>query len=227
MPTLGFDIQNPEQVTHELEQASRRLRREATVPPSVIGLLQDLCEDIGQVAPGELEEIAPTDWMEIQSAALRTLTAIRHGEDERQQRRQIRLLLEELHFRIARLADHQPLSDDRPAKEVVRWLDSVWSVPQTAKGAMVGVSDRTWQRWASTEEATQPTGDDERRLRLIARAVADLRHLLTANGVWQWLQDSDPGLDDRAPLEVIKDGDPDGLGRLYSLISRARSGAAA
>ena len=216
MPTVGFDIQNPEQVAHELEQASRRLRREATVPPSIIGLLQELCEDIGQVAPGELHEIAPTDWMEIQSAALRTLAAIRHDDDERQQRRQIRMLLEELHFRIARLAEQQPLSDDRPPKDVVRWLDSVWSVPQAAKGAVVGVSDRTWQRWASPTESTQPAGDDDRRLRLISRAVADLRHLLTANGVWQWLQDPDPGLNDRSPLDVIADGDPDGLGRLYS-----------
>jgi len=227
MPTVGFDIQNPGQVAHELEQVSRRLRREPTVPPSVIGLLQELCEDIGQVAPGELQDIAPTDWMELQSAALRTLTAIRHDDDERQQRRQIRLLLEELHFRIARLAERQPLSDDRSPKDVVRWLDSVWSIPQAAKGAVVGVSDRTWQRWASTEESAQPAGDDDRRLRLIARAVADLRHLLTANGVCQWLRDPDPALDDRAPLEVIGDGDADGLGKLYRLIARARSGAAA
>lgn len=226
MPAVAFDIHDSEQVIRQLQLASRQLRRQPTVPAGIIGLLQELCEGIGQVAAGELQEMAPTEWMEVQSAALRTLSAIRHDEDEREQRRKIRLLLEELRFRIARLSEHQPFNDDRPSREIVRWLDGVWSVPQTAKGAVVGVSDRTWQRWVASEETSQPTGEDDRQLRLVARAVADLRHLLTANGVLQWLQDPDPNLSDRPPIQVIRDGDPDGLAKLFALIGRARAGAA-
>jgi hypothetical protein len=227
MPPVAFDIENPEMVLHDLEQASRRLRREPTVPPSIIGLLSELCDQIGEVSPGDLHAVAPTDWVAVQSAALRTLSAIRHDDDERQQRRDLRLLIEELRFRLARIADDQSFSDERPAKDVVQWLDSVWSVSQAAKGSVFDVSDRTWQRWAAPNEASHPTGDDDRHVRLVARAVGDLRYLLTANGVFAWLQDPDPSLDGRTPLDVIRAGDADGLSQLFALVASARSGAAA
>ncbi|MGZ4267637.1 MAG: hypothetical protein ACXVFK_04785 [Solirubrobacteraceae bacterium] len=227
MPSVAFNIENPEMVLHDLEQASQRLRREPTVPPSIIGLLSDLCDEIGEMSPGDLQSVAPTDWIAVQSAALRTLSAIRHDEDERQQRRDLRLLTEELRFRMARIADAQSFSEERPAKDVVQWLDSVWSVPQAAKGAVFDVSDRTWQRWAATNESGHPTGDADRHVRLVARVVGDLRYLLTANGVLAWLQTSEPDLGDRTPLEVIQAGDADGLSQLFALVARARSGAAA
>jgi uncharacterized protein (DUF2384 family) len=164
--------------------------------------------------------------MAVQSTAIRALGAVRHDEDERDQRRKLRLLIEELRFRLARLAEDEPVSDARPVKDVVRWLDAAWNVPQATKAREVfGVSDRTWQRWASAAETSQPTGDEDRRVRLVARLVADLRHLLTANGVLDWLTTADPALDGSTPLDVVRSGGVDELRRLRSLVARARAGA--
>jgi hypothetical protein len=220
----AFDIRNPETIVHELEGAGRRLRGERTVPGSILGLLADLCEDIGNADVDETSDLPPGAWMAVQSTALRALSAIRHDEDQREQRRKLRLLIEELRFRLARLAEEQPVSEARPVKDVVRWLDQAWNVSQATKGDVFGVSDRTWQRWVSSAETSQPSGDEDRRVRLVARLVADLRYLLTSNGVLDWLTSEDPALDSGTPLNVIRGGDVDELRRLLSLVAQARAG---
>jgi hypothetical protein len=225
MTVTAFDIQNPETVVHELEEAARQLRGSETVPGSVLALVTDLCEDIGNTDGDQASAVSPATWMAVQSAALRALSAV-HESDEREQRRKLRLLVEELRFRLARLAEDQPISDGRPIKDVVRWLDRAWNVPQSVKGELFGVSDRTWQRWASPNETSEPSGDQDRQVRLIARLVNDLRFLLTANGVLDWVRAELPDLDDRTPLDVVRAGDVEGLQQLLTVVRRARAGAA-
>jgi uncharacterized protein (DUF2384 family) len=226
MAVTAFDIHHPETVVGDLEEASRQLRASDTVPDSILGLLSDLCQDIGNTDLDRASDIAPAAWMGVQSAALRALAAV-HDSDGRAQRRRLRLLIEELRFRLARLADDQPIADGRPVKDVVRWLDQAWNVPQGVKGELFGVSDRTWQRWASANETSEPTGDDDRQVRLVARLVNDLRFLLTANGVLDWLRAEHPDLGDRTPLQVVRDADIEGLQGLLSVVRRARTGAGA
>jgi uncharacterized protein (DUF2384 family) len=226
MAVTAFDIHDPETVVHDLEEATRRLRASETVPDSVLGLLTDLGEDIGNADLDEASDISPSAWMAVQSAALRALGAV-HESDEREQRRKLRLLIEELRFRLARLAEDQPISDGRPIKNVVRWLDQTWNVSQSVKGELFGVSDRTWQRWASPNETSEPTGDEDRQVRLVARLVNDLRFLLTANGALDWLTAELPDLGGRTPLDVVRGGDIEGLQDLLTVVRRARTGAGA
>jgi hypothetical protein len=226
MATAAFDIRNPDTIVHELAKASRHLRRSETVPDWVLTLVADLGEDIGNADIDDAPSISPAAWNAVQSAALRALGAARE-EDPRQRRRKMRLLLEELRFRLARLAEDEAMSDARPIKDVVRWLDQTWNVPQRVKAELFDVSDRTWQRWASADEASEPSGEQDRQVRLVSRLVNDLRFLLTANGVIDWLQTSQPDLRDHAPLDVVRSGDISRLRDLLAIVARARSGAAA
>jgi hypothetical protein len=225
MAATAFDIRNPDTVVHDLQAATGRLQTSETVPESVLGLVTALCEDIANADLDDASEVSPAAWIAVQSAALRAFSAV-HEPDERERRRRLRLLIEELRFRLARLAEDQPISDGRPIKDVVRWLDQAWNVSQSAKGNLFEVSDRTWQRWASANETSEPTGDEDRQVRLVARLVNDLRFLLTANGVLDWLAAELPDLRGRAPIDVVRDGDIDGLQRLLAVVWRARSGAA-
>jgi hypothetical protein len=226
MAATAFDIQNPETVVHDLEEAMGRLRTSETVPESVLGLVVDLSDDISNTDLDPTFDVSTAAWIGVQRAALRALAAVHEG-DERAQRRKLRLLIEELRFRLARLAEDQPVADARSIKDVVRTLDQAWNVSQGVKGEVFGVSDRTWQRWASPNETSEPTGDHDRQVRLVARLVGDLRFLLTANGVLDWLTAELPDLQGRTPIDVVRDGEIDGLQRLFTIVGRARSGAAA
>lgn len=229
MTAVAFDIANPAQVAHELEEANRRLAKEPTVPASILAMVAELAEQISETSRDERAGagVRPDEWIDVQAAALRALHVATLEDDERAQRRQLRGSIEELRFRLARLAEHEPLADERPIDEIVRWLDGVLTVPQATKAALFGVRDRTYQRWISETDSSRPSGDDERRVRLVARLVGDLRHLLTAVGVVGWLQRPHPALGQRRPLDLLDSSDPRELQQLFELVAAARAGAAA
>ena len=94
-----------------------------------------------------------------------------------------------MRFLFARIADREPIGEDRPAHEVALWLDATLaSVSQPRKAELLHVSPRTYQRWISDQEAVRPSGEDERRLRIVARIVNQLRHSLTGPGVVDWFE---------------------------------------
>jgi uncharacterized protein (DUF2384 family) len=229
MSATAIDLAHPELVARELDEANRALAREAVAPAAVLALVTEICEGIADTSQEQLtrEGVEPEAWIEIQRAALRAQRiALGGDEDARQQRRGLRLLIEELRFRLARLGEHEPVADERSAGEVVRWLDGVLSLPQAAKARLCRVGERTYQRWVSETDPGQPAGDDERRVRLLARLVSDLRYVLTAVGAAEWLQRPQPALGDRVPLDVLDEPDPAALSALFSLIASARAGAA-
>lgn len=229
MAAVAFDIANPEIVARKLGEANRRVARESTVPGSVVALVIDVAAAIMQITPQERRG-AGVDldaWVDLQRAA-GLAQAVAYGEeDDRKKRRELRLLIEEMRFRLARLAEREQLADDRPIDDIVQWFDATVTVSQAAKAALLGIGDRTYQRWVSSSEQAGPSGDEERRLRIIAWLVGDLRHVLTATGVVNWLTRPHPALGDRAPAAVIEAGDPDDLALLYGLVAAARAGAAA
>jgi PAS domain-containing protein len=164
-------------------------------------------------------------WIDLQRAAR---PAVAYGErNAKRQRRELRLLIEELRFRLARLAERERLADERPIGDIVQWFDATVTISQSAKAALLGVGDRTYQRWVSPSEQAGPSGDEERRLRIIAWLVGDLRHVLTAAGVVHWLEHPHPAQRGRTPVAVIQAGDPEDLAALYGLAAAARAGAAA
>lgn len=117
----------------------------------------------------------------------------------------MRIGLEQLRFLMSRLAERQPVMEDRPIKDVLRWLDQVVAVPQRRKADLLGVTERTYQRWVSAGDATGPAHDDERAVRLTARVVAQLRHAFGGAGVIDWLEHPRDELGGERPIDCVRD----------------------
>jgi hypothetical protein len=215
MSVTTFDIRQPAVVARELSEANRRLARETGTPASVIGVVEDVADAIAARDEPDLALVNPWLWMRVQGAALRAQAALR--EEDPQRRRQLRLALEQMRFLFARIADREPIGEDQPANEVARWLEATLpSVPQQRKAALLGVGLRTYQRWISDQTSTAPTGDDERRLRVVARLVNQLRHSLTGPGVIDWFEHPRADLTGDPPVAVLDETD-----RLEALLAAA------
>jgi uncharacterized protein (DUF2384 family) len=215
MAATAIDISAPSAVAQALAAANGRLAGAAETPPEVVGLVEDLADAIAAGDEQALASVNPWLWIRIQGAALRAQAALRAEDPDR--RRALRLALEQLRFLFARLAERAPIGEDRPAREVARWLEATLAgVPQQRKAALLGVSLRTYQRWVSDRDGTTPADDDERRLRVVARLVNQLRHSLTGPGVVDWFTRPRADLDGAAPADVLDDP-----GRLEALLGAA------
>jgi hypothetical protein len=224
MSATVLDLKQPSVVAHELGEANRRLAREAETPASVVGLVEEVADAFAAGDEHELADVNPWLWIRLQGAALRAQAALR--ADDPQRRRQLRLALEQMRFLFARIAEREPIGEDRPASEVARWLEmTLPSVSQPRKAALLGVSPRTYQRWVSDREATAPAGRDERRLRVVARLVNQLRHSLTGPGVIEWFEHPRADLDGDAPVQMLDD--PEKLERLLAAAAASRGNVAA
>ncbi len=151
-------------MAHEVGEANQRLARESDVPSSIIGLINDLTDAIGEADNATVSLIDPSLWIQIQAAALRAQRAA-GIDDDREQRRAVRIVLEQIRFLFARLAERQPVSEDRPIKEVLAWLNDKLNVPQRRKADLLGVGERTYQRWISPNETAAPEAEQEHRVR--------------------------------------------------------------
>jgi uncharacterized protein (DUF2384 family) len=215
MPAIGFDLRHPEVVAHELSEANRRLALEPETPASIAGLVEDLTDAIGGADDHALAAVNPWLWIAVQGAALRAQSALREADPAR--RRHLRLALEQLRFLFARIADRQPVGEDAPSDVVARWLEATLpSVSQQRKADLLGVGLRTYQRWVSERERAAPTGDDDRRLRVVARLVNQLRHSLTGPGVVDWFEHPRSDLGGARPVDLLDDP-----GRLEALLAAA------
>jgi hypothetical protein len=184
MSTVAFDLRHPDLVAHEIASANQRLAREREVPASIRVLIEDLADALEESDPDELGA-DPYLLLDVQRTVTRALRASAEG-DPLIERRAVRLALEHLRFLFARLAEDAPVSEERPAKEVARWLATRLDVPQRVLADLVGVHERTFQRWASDTEGSEPSGEDARRLRAVAQLAAQLRFALTGPGVIAW-----------------------------------------
>jgi uncharacterized protein (DUF2384 family) len=224
MTLVAFNIENPESVAHELEEANRRLAREREVPESVLDLLSAFAAQVGETETRAVaEQLDPLIWIDLQQAAIRALTARDEG-DPREQRRKVRVALEALRFLLARLAEAQPAGEQQPIEDVIRWFDQAVHVRQGRKAELMGVSERTYQRWIS-EDTGHPSADDEWRIRVVARIVIQLRHALTGPGVVEWFARPRDDLDGQRPVDLLRD--PEATSRLIALATAVRAGGAA
>jgi hypothetical protein len=224
MPATVLDIRQPAIVARELAAANATLAKQSETPASVVGLVEDLADAIAGGDDAQLALVNPWLWIKLQSAALRAQAAIRARDPQR--RRQLRLALEQLRFLFARIADREPIGEDRAAHEVASWLDhKLASVSQPRKADLLHVSPRTYQRWISDRERTHPNGEDERRLRIVARIVNQLRHSLTGPGVVEWFDHPRADLEGATPAEVLDD--PEKLELLIAAAAASRGSVAA
>jgi hypothetical protein len=222
MTAVAFDLRRPELVALELADANRRLARAREVPPAIAALVRDLADALADLDPHQLGQ-DPYLLLEVEKAQLRALRAL-DEEDPALQRRAMRLALESLRMLFARMAERAPISDDRPAKEVARWLASQLDVSQREIAAALEVTPRTFGRWASEQEPQTPAGEDARRLRVLAQVAADLRFALTGPGVMAWLSRPRRELDGAAPIQLL--GDPDAALKLLQLARSVRASVA-
>jgi hypothetical protein len=224
MTAIAFDLQHPEAVAHELAEANRRLAREKNVPASVLAVVEDVAYGISEIDDAALVGIDPFLWIAVQRAALQAQQALLADPDERRAR--LRLALEQMRFLLSRLVERAPMSEEQPVADVVRWLDDKLPVSQQLKADLLGVSERTYQRWISKQESSSlPTGDDERRVRVAARIVGQLRHSLTGPGVLDWFGHPRDDLDGDKPQEALTD--PRRTDELLSVALSSRSQVAA
>ena len=224
MPAISFDLRQPADVAHELGEANRRLARAVETPASVVGMVEDLADAISEGDELELASVNPWVWIRVQRAALRAQAAIR--EEDPRRRRQLRQALEQLRFLFARIAEREPIGEERPANEVARWLEATLpSVSQQRKAELLRVGLRTYQRWISEREPTAPASEDERRLRVVARLVNQLRHSLTGPGVIEWFEHPRADLDGASPADVLHD--PQRLEQLLAAAAASRGNVAA
>jgi uncharacterized protein (DUF2384 family) len=133
----------------------------------------------------------------------------------------LRLALERAGHSVAALAETEEVGDDRSPKELARWLATTVEAPQRDIARLLGVDLRRFQRWVSATERTRPDGEDARRVRAVARLVAQLRHAYTAAGVLAWFERPRPEFDGRTPSELLDD--PVRLPDLLLVASSARA----
>jgi hypothetical protein len=219
---VAFDLRHPDLVAHEISAANQRLAREPQVPPSIHDLIAGLVDALGET---DLDRWTgdPYLLLDVQRTAMRAMRAGAEG-DPVLERRAVRLALEHLRFLFARLAEHEPVSEDRPAKEVAHWLAAHLDVPQRALAELLGVHERTFQRWTSDSEPSAPSGDDARRLRMVAQLAAQLRFALTGPGVVAWFGRPDEALGGATPAALLDD--PSAIADLRRAAQAARGSTA-
>jgi hypothetical protein len=224
MSAIALDIRQPAIVARELGEANSRLSKERETPASVVGLVQEVADAIAGGGDVEAAVVNPWLWIKLQSAALRAQSALREKDPDR--RHQLRLALEQMRFLFARIADREPIGEDRASHDIALWLDSMLvAVIQPRKAELLHVSPRTYQRWISDREPVQPSGDDDRRLRIVARIVNQLRHSLTGPGVVEWFEYPRADLQGATPSDVLDD--PEKLQLLIAAAAASRGNIAA
>ena len=167
-----------------------------------------------------LESVDPYLAEGLLGGAVVCLKALR-DDDVARSRRELRLGLEQVRQALRDVLAEHPVSADQSAKAVARWLADTVSVPQAEVARILDVSPRTFQRWLSETDTAAPTGDDEMRLRIVARLVNHLRHSFTGPGALRWLERPHPQLGDRPPISLL--GDEATYPALTQLAARARS----
>src|ERR1700759_5791967 len=142
MSATVIDIRQPAMLARDLGEANARLASERETPAPVAGLVAEVADAIAGGDDGAVALVNPWLWIKLQSAALRAQSALREEDPER--RRHLRLALEQMRFLFARIADREPIGEDRPVQEVVRWLDATLAAVRGPRQAGIPhVSPRT------------------------------------------------------------------------------------
>lgn len=183
-------------------------------------LTDDIREAVQRVAASIPETPEPLNEMDpyLRSALL---TAIIHAlrSEETDDRRELRVAVERIRQALRDLLDEHPVWRGGPKHAAVWLRHQGLTVSDLAD--LFGVSESSIRRWVSSEDNTEPTGEVADRVVVIAKIVNHLRHAMTPRGSIQWLRRPHPALDDRAPIDEIKDAES--YRRLIHLASGARS----
>ncbi len=152
------------------------------------------------------------------------LTAVIHAfrSEEAGDRAQLRIAIERIRQALRDVLDERPVWRGGP-KDAVLWLRDL-GLSTADMTQLFAVSDSTVRRWLAVSEESVPGGEQGDRIMVVAKVVNHLRHAMTPRGIVNWLQRPHPALDDRTPMDELKDADS--YRRLVDLAAGARSFAA-
>jgi uncharacterized protein (DUF2384 family) len=180
---------------------TKLLQRSKTVPGEIAQLIDSFESTLGAATPLRLEAdpyLTTTLW----AAAFRAEKALRHDDPE-DQRRDVRLALEQFRQALRDIAENQPYNDDAPVREVLARTVETLATPQKTLADLLGVSVRQLQRWLA-HDGPEPATDDAARIRVVGQVVNQLRHSFTGPGVVAWFYREHPVLGQR-PIELLDD----------------------
>jgi len=217
---FAAEAERPAEAAAEIAALNRSLAAHATIPPEVAGPVRELAGGLARSDVVRWARVDPYPALLVHRAALEALAAVEAAGDP-EARDRLRVALAALEHALASIAEREPVGDDRPAEELARWLAATLEVPQRELAELLGVDLRRLQRWLSERGPGRPEGEDARRVRAVARIVAQLRHALTGVGVVDWFRRPHPDLGGRAPLDVLDD--PMSLPELVELAGALRA----
>lgn len=204
----------------QVEQAQQAMQAARTIPAEVEALIDRIADLMDSSLPAWGHEgVDPYLGQSLLAAVLSGEKGLRTA-DEDDRRKRVRLSLERLRQVLRDINAEETTDEYADTKEVLSWLAATVSVSQHELAELLGVSSRTLQRWLSAD-GSRPEGDDETRVRMVARTAAHLRHVFTGPGVVRWFRRPHPDLHGRPPAELLDD--PTAMPVLVRLASKARS----
>jgi hypothetical protein len=185
-----------------VNRATVSLRQSNEGVPSDVSELVDSFDSVLHAQAPLTLGVDPYFSTEVFAGALRSMKALRH-DDGTEQRRELRVALEQVRHALRDIVDGQAASEGTPVLEVLDTLMATLRVPQPELARLLGISTRQLQRWIAGRGA-QPSGREEARVRMVAQLVNELRHVYTAQGVPAWFEYKGPGMT-ATPLELLGD----------------------
>lgn len=205
---------NAPSLFERLDALSAVLSQTSEIDDDVRARLRDIAEFI----PPTPEPLADMDPYLRDALLTAVILALRAADSE--DRASLLIAVERARQAVRDLLDERPVWAGG-AKHAVVWLVHTAGVAPADLDDLLGVSDSTVRRWANLQNPIEPKGDVAERVIVVAKVVNHLRHAMTPRGVIKWLKRSHPSLDDRRPLDELKD--PDSYRALIHLASGTRS----
>jgi DNA-binding transcriptional regulator YiaG len=219
---VALNLHQPDAVADELRELGARLDGQRVLPAAVREAVRELAEQIGEAREHELPAADPYLLLALKDAAFRAWRGIAN-DDAAASRREVRIALEQMRQVFRDIAEVRAVDEDVPAKDVVRWLSHALDVPQPRLAELLEISPRQLQRWLSESDAGAPSGDEARRVRIVAQVAQQLRHALSGPGVVSWFSIENPDVG-AAPRALLRD--PTCTPALVLAARRARSSGA-
>lgn len=198
MFTTGAELRG---LLSRVNEATTLLGRSTAVPDEIARLIDSFEPTLGAATPLRLEAdpyLMTTLW----AAAFRAEKALRH-DDDADQRRDVRIALEQFRHALRDIVENQPFGDSAPVREILARTAEALAAPQKTLAELLGVSVRQLQRWLAAD-GPEPASDDAARIRAVGQVVNQLRHSFTGPGVLAWFDREHPKLG-RRPIELLDD----------------------
>ena len=184
-----------------VNDTTKLLQRSTTVPEAVSLLVDSFDQQLDAARPSRLKA-DPYLTTSLWAAAFRAEKALRHDNAE-QQRRDVRIALEQFRHALRDIVENQPYGDNAPVGVVLANTAEVLAASQKTLAELLGVSVRQLQRWLANDGAG-PAAEDAARIRVIGQVVNQLRHSFTGPGVVAWFYREHPMLG-RPPVDLLDD----------------------